>query len=141
MARQHWLIKSEPSTYSFERLLADGQTRWDGVRSFEARNNLRAMKVADTCLFYHSNEDKAVVGVARVSRAAYPDPTSEEGDWIAIDVEPVRALRRPVSLAEMRDHAVTGAMAMMRRPRLSVVPVTKPEFDAVIALSRTKATS
>jgi predicted RNA-binding protein with PUA-like domain len=139
MARQHWLIKSEPDKYPFEKLVADGHTVWDGIRSFEARNNLRAMVAGDPCLFYHSNEGKAVVGVARVSRAAYPDPSSDDGEWSAVDVEPVRALKRPVTLAELREHEVTGKMMMMRRPRLSVVPVTKEEFDAVLALSRSSA--
>jgi len=132
-ARQHWLIKSEPTTYSFEQLVRDGQARWDGVRNFAARNNLRAMKKGDLCLFYHSNEGKHVAGVARVVREAYPDPTSKE-DWTAVDVEPVKALARPVALQEMRDHEVLGKMMMFRRARLSVVPVTKEEFDAVLGL-------
>jgi predicted RNA-binding protein with PUA-like domain len=140
MARQHWLIKSEPDKYPFEKLVADGHTVWDGIRSFEARNNLRAMLVGDLCLFYHSNEGKAVVGLARVSRAAYPDPSSDDGDeWSAVDIEPVRPLKRPVPLGELREQEVTGQMMMMRRPRLSVVPVTKEEFDAVLALSRSPA--
>src|SRR5579883_556542 len=122
-ARGHWLIKSEPFKYAFEQLVRDGRTRWDGVRNFEARNSLRAMKKGDPCLFYHSNEGKAVVGVARVAREAYPDPTTDE-DFSAVDVEPVRALARPVGLDEMRTHPVLGKMAMFRRPRLSVVPVT-----------------
>src|SRR6516225_19048 len=113
MARQHWLIKSEPSTYSFERLIADRSTRWDGVRNFSARNNLRAMKMGDLCLFYHSGDGKAVVGVARVTREAYPDPTTRE-DWSAVDIEPVRALPRPVELAEMRAHKALGKMMIFR---------------------------
>jgi predicted RNA-binding protein with PUA-like domain len=137
MARQHWLIKSEPSTYSFERLVADGHTVWDGVRNFEARNNLRAMKKGDLCLFYHSNEGKAVVGIARVSRDGYPDPADAE--WTAVDVEPVRALARPVTLEEMRAQKALSAMAMVRRPRISVTPVTPEEYEAVLALAKTKA--
>jgi|SRR5579884_780162 len=132
MARQYWLIKSEPYKYSFDRLVRDGRTVWDGVRNFEARNNLRAMKKGDLCLYYHSNEGKAVVGVARVAREAYPDPTSED-DWSAVDVEPVEPLVRPVSLDEMRSDRLLGKMAIFRRPRLSVAPVTKQEFEAVIA--------
>jgi len=135
MARKHWLIKSEPTTYSFDQLLRDGSTRWDGVRNFAARNNLRAMKAGDPCLYYHSNEGKAVVGVARVAREAYPDPTSRE-DWTAVDVEPVRALARPVTLQEMRDHRVLREMTIFRRPRLSVVPLTREEFDVVLKLGR-----
>jgi predicted RNA-binding protein with PUA-like domain len=138
--RAHFLVKSEPSTYSFEKLVADGHTTWDGVRNFEARNNLRAMKKGDRVLFYHSNEGKAVVGVARVAREAYPDPTSEEGeDWSVVDIEPVRPLKRPVTLDEMRSHKVLGNMAIFRRSRLSVVPVTDAEFETVLELGAQKA--
>jgi predicted RNA-binding protein with PUA-like domain len=135
--RAHFLVKSEPFTYSFDKLVADGRTPWDGVRNFEARNNLRAMKKGDELLFYHSGEGKEVVGVARVAREAYPDPTSDE-DWSAVDIEPVRALERPVTLGEMRDHKVLGKMTMFRKSRLSVVPVTDDEFEAVVALASKK---
>jgi len=131
--RAYFLVKSEPSTYPFDRLVADGRTTWDGVRNFEARNNLRAMKKGDELLFYHSNEGKAVVGVARVAREAYPDPTSDE-DWSVVDVEPVKALKRPVTLDEMRSHKLLGKMAIFRKSRLSVVPVTDAEFEAVVGL-------
>jgi predicted RNA-binding protein with PUA-like domain len=137
MARQHWLLKSEPSTYSFERLVADGHTVWDGVRNFEARNHLRAMKKGDLCLFYHSNEGKAVVGIAKVSREAFPDPADAE--WAAVEVEPVRALARPVTLDEMRAAKALAGMAMVRRPRISVTPVTPDEYETVLALAKTKA--
>ena len=135
MARRYWLTKSEPNKYAFDRLVADGRTTWDGVRNFEARNNLRAMKKGDLVLYYHSNEGKAVVGVARVEREAYPDPTSED-DWSAVDIEPVRALARPVSLDELRSHPVLGKMMIFRRPRLSVVPVTPEEYELVLAVSK-----
>jgi predicted RNA-binding protein with PUA-like domain len=138
MAKAHFLIKSEPSVYSFDRLVADGHAVWDGVRSFEARNNLRAMKKGDLLLFYHSNEGKAVVGVARVSREAYPDSTADGEDWSVVDVEPVRALARPVGLDELRAHRILSKMMMLRRPRLSVVPVTGEEFDAVLELAKKK---
>jgi predicted RNA-binding protein with PUA-like domain len=131
MARQHWLIKSEPSVYSFEQLVADGRTAWDGVRNFEARNNLRAMSEGDLCLYYHSNEGKAVVGIARVVRKAYPDP--RDAEWTAVDVAPVRALASPLTLAAMRDIPALAGMAMLRRPRISVTPVTPEEFEAVVA--------
>jgi predicted RNA-binding protein with PUA-like domain len=130
----HFLVKSEPSAFSFDQLVKDGRATWDGVRNFEARNNLRAMKKGDLLLFYHSNEGKAVVGIARVSREAYPDPTSKE-DWSAVDLEPVRALKRPVTLDEMRGHELLGKMVLFRKSRLSVVPVTGEEFEAVVALS------
>jgi predicted RNA-binding protein with PUA-like domain len=131
------LVKSEPFAYSFDDLVRDGRTTWDGVRNFEARNNLRAMKKGDLVLFYHSNEGKAVVGVARVAREAFADPTTDE-DWSAVDLEPVRALSRPVGLDELRSHKALDKMMVFRRPRLSVVPVTKAEFDAVLELSKKK---
>jgi predicted RNA-binding protein with PUA-like domain len=133
MAHQHWLIKSEPTAYSFEQLLRDGRTRWDGVRNFAARNNLRAMKLGDPCLFYHSSEGKEIVGIARVAREGYPDPKTKD-DWTAVDVEPVRALARPVTLQEMREHKALGNMVIFRQTRLSVAAVTKAEFDAVLKL-------
>jgi predicted RNA-binding protein with PUA-like domain len=137
MARQHWLTKSEPSKYAFEQLVEDGHTRWDGVRNFEARNNLRAMKKGDLVLYYHSNDGKAVVGVARVVREAYPDPSTKD-DWSAVDIEAVRALARPVSLDELRSHPVLGKMMVIRRPRLSVVPVTPEEFELVLASAKAR---
>lgn len=138
--KQHWLLKSEPNTYSFSKLTADGHTIWDGVRNFAARNNLRAMKKGDLCLYYHSGDDKAVVGVARVAREAFPDPSAKGDDWSAVDVEAVRPLARPVTLTEMRAHGVLGKMMMIRRPRLSVAPVTEDEFDAVLELAKAPAT-
>jgi predicted RNA-binding protein with PUA-like domain len=135
MAKQSWLIKSESAKYPFAKLVADGRTIWDGVRNYEARNNLRAMKKGDTCLFYHSNEGKEIVGLAKVSREAYQDPSTDE-DWSAVDVEPVRALRKPVTLEAMRGHEVLKGMMIFRRGRLSVVPVTKAELDAVLELAK-----
>jgi predicted RNA-binding protein with PUA-like domain len=135
MTRQSWLVKSEPFKYSFDKLVADGRTTWDGVRNFEARKNLRAMKKGDKCLFYHSSEGKAVVGIARIAREAYQDPTTDE-DWSAVDVEPVRALRHPVTLDAMREHPALKGMMIFRRQRLSVVPVTRPEMETVIALGK-----
>jgi predicted RNA-binding protein with PUA-like domain len=130
MPKQHWLIKSEPHKYAFHDLVRDGRTVWDGVRSFEARNNLREMKKGDPCLFYHSNEGKAVVGIAQVVREAFPDPTTAD-DFSAIEIVPTRPLARPVTLDEMRSHAVLGKMMIFRRPRLSVVSISKSEFDLV----------
>jgi predicted RNA-binding protein with PUA-like domain len=139
MAAGHWLIKSEPSAYSYDQLVKDGKTAWTGVRNFAARNNLRAMHEGDTCLFYHSSEGKAVVGVARVARVAYPDPTARgEGDWSAVDVAPVRALGRTVTLEEMKADKALAGMMMIKRPRLSVSPVTKAEFDRVMEMGRAK---
>jgi predicted RNA-binding protein with PUA-like domain len=135
MAKQSWLIKSEPFKYPFAKLVADGRTVWEGVRNYEARNNLRAMRKGDTCLFYHSNEGKEIVGLAKVAREAYPDPSSDE-DWSAVDVEPVRALRHPVTLEAMKAHRLLKGMMVFRRPRLSVVPVTKEELDTVLELAK-----
>ncbi len=126
----HWLIKSEPSTYSFDDLLRDGRTRWDGVRNFAARNNLRAMRLGDELLFYHSNEGLAVVGIAKVVAEAYDDPTYEaqpgerKAEWSCVDVAPVRKLARPVVLSAMKSDPVLSQMAFIKLGRLSVSPVT-----------------
>ncbi len=134
-----WLIKSEPYKYSFSQLLVDGATRWDGVRNYEARNNLRAMKEGELALYYHSNEGKEVVGVARVKRTAYPDPTApKDEDWAAVDFEPAFPLKEPVTLAAIKKNAKLADMALLRRPRISVVPVTAPEFREVLAMGKTK---
>jgi predicted RNA-binding protein with PUA-like domain len=134
----HWLVKSEPFKYPFERLVEDGKTAWDGVRNFEARNNLRAMKRGDLLLFYHSNEGKAVVGIAKIAREAYPDETAEEGDWSVVDVSPVKPLAVPVSLETIRADKALAAMQLLRRSRLSVVPVTADEFARILVLGKTK---
>lgn len=140
MATQHWLVKSEPDVYSFDKLKADKKAVWDGVRNFSARNNLRAMKKGDLVLFYHSSEGKEVVGVARVLGEAYADPTQDpEGeDWSAVDIEPVRALKTPVTLDEMRADKALGKMVIFKQTRLSVVAVTKEEFDTVVELGKRK---
>lgn len=134
MARGHWLVKTEPSTYGWERFVAEGGTRWDGVRNPTARRNLAAMKQGDPVLFYHSGEGKEVVGLARVAREAYPDPADER--WLAVDLEPVRALARPIPLAELKADRALAKLPMLRQPRLSVVPLTKSEFDRITALGK-----
>ncbi|HEX3770617.1 MAG TPA: EVE domain-containing protein [Polyangiaceae bacterium] len=139
--RAAWLVKSEPYKYPFDQLVADGHTVWDGVRNFEARNNLRAMKKGDPVLYYHSNEGKAVVGVARVSREAFPDETGKDdgkGDWSAVELEPVKALPRPVTLDELRAHETLSKMMIIRRPRISVVPVTPEELATVLEVAKKK---
>jgi predicted RNA-binding protein with PUA-like domain len=137
MSRAHWLVKSEPTVYAFAQLVKDKQTTWDGVRNFEARNNLRAMKAGDLLLFYHSNEGKAVVGIARVKKTAYQDPTTDE-DWSVVDIEPVIPLAQSVSLDDMRENPKLGDMVVLKKSRLSVTPVTEPEFQAVLAAGKTK---
>ncbi|MFO7179733.1 MAG: EVE domain-containing protein [Pseudomonadota bacterium] len=138
MATAHWLAKSEPYKYSFDQLLQDKRTIWDGVRNFEARNNLRAMKKGDLVLFYHSNEGKEVVGIARVVREAYPDPTAPGEDWSVVDVAPVKRLKKPVGLSQIKAEPKLSQMALLRRSRLSVVPVTPAEFDRILELGETK---
>jgi predicted RNA-binding protein with PUA-like domain len=134
----HWLVKSEPYKYAFEKLVEDGRTTWDGVRNFEARNHLRAMKQGDLLLFYHSNEGKAVVGVAKVLREAYADASADEGDWSVVDVAPVKPLAAPVGLGAIRADKKLANMQLLRRSRLSVVPVTPDEFRRVLELGKTE---
>lgn len=134
MAKQWWLVKSEPEAYSFAQLEKDRSTAWTGVRNFQARNNLRAMKKGDAVLFYHSVSDKQVVGVARVLREAYPDPTATEGDWSCVDLEPAKPLAKPVTLDALKADAVTQNLPLIRQSRLSVTPVTKEQFDRIIKL-------
>jgi len=128
-------VKQEPSTYSWSDFVAEGQTAWTGVRNYTARNNLRKMQSGDEVLFYHSGEDKAVVGIAKVRRTAYSDPTAKEGDWSAVDLEPVRALDRPVSLHEIKSNPRLKQMPLIRQSRLSVVPLTADEFREIIAMT------
>jgi predicted RNA-binding protein with PUA-like domain len=138
MARQHWLIKSEPNAYSFDQLVRDGKAVWDGVRNFEARNNLRAMNEGDLALFYHSTVGKEVVGVARITKKAYPDPAAKDEDWSVVDVAPAFPLTEPVTLETIKaDHALTGLL-LITRSRLSVVPVSVAHFDHILKLGKTK---
>ena len=132
----YWLVKSEPETYSWEDLVKEGKTAWTGVRNYQARNNLRAMKTGDQALFYHSGEGKEVVGLAKVTRAAYPDPTAKEGDWTCVDLAPLRAFKDPVSLASIKADKVLKGMALAKNPRLSVQPVTPEQFERLMKLER-----
>ncbi len=119
-----WLVKSEPDKYSWEQLLKDGRTYWDGVRNYQARNNLQAMRKGDAVLFYHSNEGLAVVGIARVVKEAYPDPTTDDPDWVAVDLEPAETLKTPVSLSDMKQDKRLQNIALIKQGRLSVMPLT-----------------
>jgi predicted RNA-binding protein with PUA-like domain len=133
------LIKSEPFKYAWSSFVADGRTSWDGVRNFEARNNLRAMKLGELALYYHSNEGKEIVGVARVVREAYPDPTcAAADDWSAVDFAPVTALVAPVGLARIKADPALADMALVRRSRLSVAPVTADELAHILRLGQTR---
>jgi predicted RNA-binding protein with PUA-like domain len=135
---QHWLMKSEPFKYSFAQLVKDGKTMWDGVRNFEARNNMRAMKVGDLVLFYHSNEGKEIVGLAKVLKEHYPDPTSTEEDWSVVEVGPVMPIKAPVSLDAIKSEPDLADIALLKRSRLSVVPISKPHFDRILKMGKTK---
>ena len=131
---QYWLVKTEPSKYSWADLVEDGTTYWDGVRNYEARNNIRAMSVGDQLLFYHSNEDRAVVGIAEVTREHYQDPTTEDTRWSVVDIKPLEALPTPVTLAEIKREQRLSNMQLVTRSRLSVSPVTAHEFGVVVAM-------
>jgi predicted RNA-binding protein with PUA-like domain len=134
---QYWLIKSEPSVYAYAQLEKDGRTDWTGVRNYEARNNLRAMKPGDLCLYYHSNEGKAVVAVAKVLTAAVPDPTAPGEDWASVDVGPVVALKAPVELATIKATPALQDMQLLTRSRISVVPVSAEHFKLILKMGKT----
>ena len=131
----YWLIKTEPGTFSWDDLVRKKQEHWDGVRNFKARNNIKAMKLGDLCLFYHSNVGKEVVGIAEVVKEYYLDHTAKEGKWYMMDVAPVRKLKRPVTLAEVKADERLAQMKLVTNSRLSVQPVKKEEYDMILAMS------
>jgi predicted RNA-binding protein with PUA-like domain len=130
--KNFWLVKQEPSSYSWSDFVAEGETSWTGVRNFAARNNLRKMRKADEVLFYHSGEEKAVIGIAKVVRTAYPDATAEEGDWSAVDLTAVRPLARPVTLREIKGNSRLKEIPLVRLSRLSVMPLAEPDFREIV---------
>ena len=134
--KKFWLVKQEPSAYSWADFVADGKTRWTGVRNFTARNNLRAMRKGDAVLFYHSVSEKAVVGIAKVVEGAYPDPTAKEGDWSAVDLVPEKPLPQPVTLDEIKRNPRLKEMPLLRLSRLSVQPVTSAEFEEILRMAK-----
>lgn len=134
----YWLVKSEPEAYPWAQLVKDGKTSWTGVRNFQARNNLRAMKAGDRVLFYHSGETKEIVGLAKVLKAAYADPTAKEGDWSCVDLAPVEALLQPVTLAAIKADKLLTEMALVNNTRLSVQPVTESQFNRLLLRARAK---
>lgn len=138
MAKGFWLVKSEPSVYPWQQLEKDKRTVWDGVRSFEARNNLRAMKKGDLVLFYHSNEGKEVVGLASVSAEATPEKTRDEGDWSVVEISFKKSLNKPVPLARIKGEKKLAGFGLVKKSRLSVVPATPEEFELILSLSETK---
>lgn len=131
----YWLIKSEPGTYSWDMLVKEKKTVWNGVRNFAARNNLRDMKKGDQLFFYHSNDGKEIVGIAEVAKESYQDPTTTDPNWLVVDVKPVQKLKRPVTLAEMKAQKGLENMELIRISRLSVSKVSKKEFDTILSLS------
>lgn len=132
----HWMVKSEPASYSWEQFVKDGGTAWTGVRNYQARINLRAMRKGDSVFFYHSVSEKAVVGIARVTKTAYPDATAEEGEWVCVDLVPVKPLPRPVTLEEMKGNPRLKELPLLRHTRLSVLPVRASEFDEILKLGQ-----
>lgn len=131
----YWLVKSEPFKYSWDQLVKDKQTMWDGVRNYAARNNLKAMKKGDEVLFYHSNEGLEIVGIAKVAKEHYPDPTSDDEAWVVVDLKPYKKLRQPVGLAQIKSDSRLKNMALVRLGRLSVQPVTEEEWKTVMEMS------
>ena len=134
----YWLVKSEPGEYSFQDLQKQGRSMWDGVRNYAARNNLRAMKKGDLVLFYHSVNDKEVVGISKVDKEYYPDPTAEKGDWSVVDLVPVKALKQPVSLRAVKAVPELQNIALVRIGRLSVMPLEQEEFEIILEMGATK---
>ena len=130
----HWLIKSEPEVYSWDQLNKDKQTRWDGIRNYAARLHLRNMKKGDPVFFYHSNKGMEIVGIASVAKEAYPDPTSSDPAWFAIDVKPVKKFVKPVSLEQIKKDKKLAGMALVRISRLSVQPVTEEEWNIIMKM-------
>jgi predicted RNA-binding protein with PUA-like domain len=135
---QHWLVKQEPTAYSWQQFVADGKTDWTGVRNFQARNHLRAMKKRDQVLFYHSVNGKAVVGIAEVTREAFRDPTANEGDWSAVEIRPVRPVEPPVTLEQIKNESSLTDVPLLKQPRLSVMPLTESQFETILSLSQEK---
>lgn len=135
MSKQHWLVKQEPEDYSWADFAKEGSTTWTGVRSFPGRKNLRAMQRGDLVFYYHSGAEKQIVGIAQVSKAAYPDPTATEGDWSCVDLKALRALRRPVTLAQIKDDSTLKEMALVKQTRLSVMPVTAQQVERIMTMA------
>jgi predicted RNA-binding protein with PUA-like domain len=134
VAKSYWLVKTEPSTYSWSDMLRDGLTLWDGVRNYQARNNMRAMKVGDQVLWYHSVKEKQVIGIVEVCREHYPDPTTDDDRWSVVDVAPTHALKSPVTLAEIKANPDLAEVALIKQSRLSVMPLEKAHFAAIVKM-------
>ena len=135
--KSFWIIKQEPSQYNWKQLEKDRGTYWDGVRNYQARNNLKNMKKGDNLLFYHSVVGKEIVGIAEVTREAYPDPTTDDERWVVVDLKPIKPFKVPVTLEEIKSHKELSEIALIKQTRLSVIPITKKEFQVLLKLGKT----
>ena len=135
--KSFWIVKQEPSKYNWEQFEKDGSTYWDGVRNYQARNNLIAMNKGDLILFYHSVIGKEIVGIAKVTRESYPDPTTDDDRWVVVDLKPIKPFKVPVSLDKIKTHKELTEIALIKQSRLSVMPVTKKEFQILLKLGKT----
>ncbi len=132
----YWLMKTEPGTYSWDDLVRDKKTHWDGVRNYQARNNMKEMKVGDMALYYHSVKEKCVVGIVKIVKEYYQDPTTTDPNWVVVDIAPIEPLKNPVTLAQIKRDDRLAQMVLVKNSRLSVQPVKKEEFDMVIAMGQ-----
>ena len=139
--KSFWIIKQEPSQYNWKQFEKDRETYWDGVRNYQARNNLKNMKKGDNLLFYHSVVGKEIVGIAEVTREAYPDPTTDDERWVVVDLKPIKPFKIPVTLEEIKAHKELSEIALIKQARLSVMPITKKEFQILLKLGKTKLNS
>jgi len=135
--KSFWIIKQEPSQYNWKQFEKDKETYWDGVRNYQARNNLKNMKKGDNLLFYHSVVGKEIVGIAEVTREAYPDPTTDDERWVVVDLKPIKPFKVPVTLEEIKTHKELSEIALIKQTRLSVIPITKKEFQVLLKLGKT----
>tara|TARA_B100000674_G_C37776858_1_gene885282 strand:+ start:514 stop:936 length:423 start_codon:yes stop_codon:yes gene_type:complete len=136
--KKYWLIKSEPNEWSWDDQVKEGQSMWDGVRNYQARNNLKKMKIHDYCFFYHSVNEKSIIGIVEVVKTHYPDPTDKQKKFVVVDVKPIRKLNNPVSLKQIKENKKLLNIALVKQSRLSVMPIEKEEWDLIIKLSNTK---
>ena len=139
--KSFWIIKQEPSQYNWKQFEKDRETYWDGVRNYQARNNLKKMKKGDNLLFYHSVVRKEIVGIAEVTREAYPDPTTDDERWVVVDLKPIKPFKVPVTLEDIKAHKELSEIALIKQARLSVMPITKKEFQIFLKLCKTKLSS
>jgi len=133
---KYWLVKSDPETYSWKNLIQDKKTDWTGVRNYQARNNLKEMNIGDLVLFYHSQEEKAIIGVAKVVKQAYQDATTNDPHWVAVDIEPVEEFKTPVTLSQIKLNPKLKNIGLIKQFRLSVMPITKDEYEEILKLSK-----